>query len=303
MRFSIWPDTTRPWDEILDLVQHCERTGWDGVCFADHFMPNGPDSAPLDGDVIECWSVLAALAASIPRIRLKSLVTSVTYRHPAVIAKAAAAVDLISQGRLVLGLGAGWQENEHVSYGLALGTTTERLDRLEEAVQIIISMLRQPRTTFAGKYFQVTDAPNQRVPAQERVPILIGGRGERRTMALAARWADEWNSWTTPEILAHKVGVLVGHCEHLGRDPEEIQISTQALLFLSSDETWLAERRRRLAEQPTIVGTAAQVLETIGRYRDAGANEVIIPAATLGGLSRARDTCDYFMEEVAAKLR
>jgi len=111
MRFSIWPSPTRPWDEIHEVAAHCEQTGWDGVYFADHFMPNGPGPAATDGDMLECWSVLAALAALVPRVRLAPLVTSVTYRHPAVLAKIAAAVDQISHGRLTLGIGAGWQEN------------------------------------------------------------------------------------------------------------------------------------------------------------------------------------------------
>src|SRR5579872_5321231 len=133
MRFAIWPAPTRPYDEILELVTHCEATGWDGVYFADHFMPHGPGDAPTDGDTLECWSVIAALAATVPRLRISPLVTSVTYRHPAVLAKIAAAVDRISNGRLLLGVGAGWQENEHAAYGIPLGSVTERLDRFEEA--------------------------------------------------------------------------------------------------------------------------------------------------------------------------
>jgi alkanesulfonate monooxygenase SsuD/methylene tetrahydromethanopterin reductase-like flavin-dependent oxidoreductase (luciferase family) len=115
MRFSIWPSPAQPWDDILEIAVHCEQTGWDGVYFADHFMPNGPGPAPLDGDTLECWSVIAGLAALVPRIRLAPLVTSVTYRHPAVLAKIAAAVDQISHGRLTLGVRAGWQENEHLA--------------------------------------------------------------------------------------------------------------------------------------------------------------------------------------------
>src|SRR2546423_3259076 len=131
MRFSIWPSPNRPYEEVLELALHCEQTGWDGVYFADHFMPSGADTTPLDGDTLECWSVIAALAATVPRLRLAPLVTSVTYRHPAVLAKIAAAVDVISDGRLLLGLGAGWQENEHAAYGIQLGTVKERLDRFE----------------------------------------------------------------------------------------------------------------------------------------------------------------------------
>src|SRR5580704_676121 len=170
MRFSIWPTPAQPWDDIHEITAHCEQTGSDGVYFADHFMPNFPGPPPLDGDTLECWSVIAALAALVPRMRIAPLVTSVTYRHPALLANIAAAVDQISGGRLTLGLGAGWQDNEHAAYGMELGTIRERLDRFEEAVQIVGSLLRQPRTSFTGQYFQLDDAPNQPAPVQAHLP-------------------------------------------------------------------------------------------------------------------------------------
>jgi F420-dependent oxidoreductase-like protein len=308
MRFSIWPSTKRPWDETLELTRHCEATAWDGVYFADHFMPHGaftPDvdqAAPLDGDTLECWSVLAALSVAVPRLRLGSLVSSVTFRHPAVIANIAAAVDNISHGRLVLGIGAGWQLNEHVAYGIELGSFRERLDRFEEACAVISSLLRERRTTFVGDYYSVRDAPNQPSPVQPRVPLLIGGGGERRTMRTAARYADQWNSWSTPEVLAHKVQVLHEHCEALGRDPTEMHVSTQAPLFISTDTEWLAERRA-LAVNHAIVGTPSEVTDIIGQYRDAGADEFIVPDPMFGPLAVCKETCDLFIEEVAASFR
>jgi F420-dependent oxidoreductase-like protein len=293
----------RPWEEILELTRHCERTGWDGVYFADHFMPNAADATPLDGDTLECWSVIAALAASVPRLRLAPLVTSVTYRHPAVLANIAAAVDNISHGRLLLGIGAGWQENEHAAYGLALGSVKERLDRFEEATQILISLLREKRTTFDGEYFQINDAPNQPSPVQTSMPVLIGGGGEKRTMRIAARYADEWNAWTTPEVLEHKVGVLHEHCNDIGRNPSEIRVSTQALLFLGTDEAWLAEKRAGDAGRAAVVGKPDEVTEIIGRYVKAGADEFIIPDFTMGSMQRRKDTCDLFIEHVAPAFR
>ena len=302
MRFSIWPAPMRPWTEILELTKHCEATGWDGFYFADHFMPNGPGTAPLDGDTLECWSVISGIAATVPRLRLASLVTSVTYRHPAVLANIAAAVDNISGGRLLLGIGAGWQENEHGAYGIELGSVKERLDRFEEACTVVSSLLREKRTTFEGSYFRVTDAPNQPVPAQDRLPILIGGGGEKRTLRIAAQFADEWNAWTTPDVLAHKVGVLRQHCDAVGRDPAEIAVSTQALLTLSTDEAWLAPRRQA-GGRSSMTGTPAEVVDIIGAYGDAGADEIIIPDFNLGSLERRKDTCDLFIEEVASAFR
>ncbi len=308
MRFSIWPTTKRPWDEILELTRHCEATGWDGVYVADHFMPHGdftPDvdqTAPLDGDTLECWSVIAALAAAVPRLRLGTLVSSVTYRHPAVLANIAAAVDNISHGRLLLGIGAGWQVNEHAAYGIELGTVSERLDRFEEACEVISSLLGERHTTYAGKYYRVTEAPNQPAPVQPRLPLLIGGGGEKRTMRIAARYADEWNFWSTPDVLAGKVRVLHDHCHALGRDPTELRVSTQALLFMSTDPAWV-DGHRLTAPGRAIVGTPGEVGEIVGRYRDAGADELIVPDTTLGPLVSAKETCDLFMAEVAAHFR
>ncbi|MEY2468136.1 MAG: hypothetical protein QOF21_834 [Actinomycetota bacterium] len=293
----------RPWTEILELVQYCEETGWDGVYYADHFMPNTGTTETADGDTLECWSVIAGLAAAVPRLRLAPLVTSVTYRHPAVLANIAAAVDNISGGRLLLGLGAGWQDNEHQAYGIELGSIKERLDRFEEAVAVITSLTREERTNFKGAYYELNDAPNQPAPMQQKLPILIGGGGEKRTLRIAAQFADEWNSWTTPDVMAHKVGVLGQHCDALGRNRDDIAVSTQALLFLSTDEEWLKGKRQLPPGQPTIVGTPSEVTDIIGAYKNAGADEIIIPDFTLGPMQRRKDTCDLFINEVAANFK
>jgi F420-dependent oxidoreductase-like protein len=304
MRFSIWPFASQPWDAVFEIATHCEQTGWDGVYFADHFMPNSGSLAAPDGDVLECWSVIAALAAVVPRMHLAPLVTSVTYRHPAVLANIAAAVDQVSGGRLTLGIGAGWQENEHAAYGLDLGTLRERMDRFDEAVQVLSSLLSQPRTTFAGRYYKLQDAPCQPAPVQRPLPLLIGGGGERRTIPLAARYADHWNTWTTPKQLAHKVSVLRAECDKLGRDPNEIHVSTQALLYLSTDSKWLDEKRQATPGQPVIVGTPAEVTDIIAAYQEAGADEIIVPDRTLGAaMARRKDTCDLFMQEVVPAFR
>jgi F420-dependent oxidoreductase-like protein len=307
MRFIIWPSTGRPWAEVLELAQHCEATGWDGVYLADHFMPHGDftpdvdDSIALDGDKLECWSVLAALAAAVPRLRLGTLVSSATFRHPAVVANMAAAVDNISSGRLVLGIGAGWQRNEHVAYGIELGTIGERLDRFEESCEVITSLLRVRRTTFNGRYYRITDAPNQPAPVQAHLPLLIGGSGEKRTLKIAARYADIWNSWSTPDTLAAKLSVLHRHCETIGRDPRAIDVSTQALLFLSTDESWLATKRD-LAPGRSIVGTPSEVVDIVQRYREVGATELVIPDS-MEPLASWKETCDLFINEVALQLR
>lgn len=303
MRFGIWPSPAWTWEEIHDLVAHCERTGWDAAYFADHFMPTSQDDTPADGDVLECWSVLTAIAATVPRLRLAPLVTSVTYRHPAVLANIAVATDHISGGRLTLGIGAGWQVNEHAAYGLDLGTPKERMDRFEEACELINSLLHQKRTTFSGRYFQIDDAPNQPAPAQTKVPLLIGGGGEKRTLRIAARFADQWNHWTTPDVLSQKLEVLTRHCEDIGRVRSEIHVSTQALVFLSTDEQKLAPLRNRDIGRAMAVGNPQEMIDLMGAYREAGADEFILPGFTLGDRQERRDVCDLFIEEVAPALR
>lgn len=300
MRFSVWPSPQQSWNEVVEVARHAEATGWDGLYFADHFMPNSEDvSDPL----LECWSVLAALAAAVPRLRLGALVSGNTYRHPAVLANIAATVDQISGGRVVLGLGAGWQENEHTAYGIDFYDTKERLARLDEACQVVKALTTQERSDFEGRYYSLRQAPLEPKPVQSPMPLLVGGGGEKVTMRIAATYADEWNVWGTPEVLSHKGGVLERHCEKLGRDPKEIQRSAQGLLFLSNDEAWLAKRRDRDVGRAAIIGTPAEVVETVAAYRDAGVDELIVPDFTLGSGQRKIDTLNLFIEEVAPSFR
>jgi F420-dependent oxidoreductase-like protein len=298
MRFGFWPNASQSWVDLLAGTSHAEATGWDGVWIADHFMPLGDDTS---GPVHECWGLMGGLAAAVPRLRLGTLVAGNTYRHPAVLAKQAVTVDHVSGGRVVLGIGAGWQENEHVAYGIKFSTVKGRLDRLEEACALITSLLREDRTNFSGTYYELRDAPLVPKPAGP-MPLLVGGGGEKRTLRIAARYADEWNIWGTPELLAQKGAVLERHCEDLGRDPAPVLRSANALLYLSEDETWLASRRDRDVGRPTIVGTPAEVLDIVGAYADAGVDELIIPDFNLGPPSRRHDTMDLFINEVAAKV-
>ncbi len=303
MRFSVWPDPERPWSELAEVVTHCEEQGWDGAYISDHFMPNRPDGETVDGPVLECWTALAALAALTSRLKLASLVCGNTYRHPAVLANMAATVDQISGGRFTLGLGAGWQENEHTAYGLDFGTVRARLDRLDEACAIVTSMLREPRTTFDGRYYQVRDAPCDPKPAQARLPLLIGGKGEQRTMRITARYADEWNAWCDIDQFRHRTGVVDQRCDEIGRDPAEIARSTQAFVFLSDDQGWLERHRSTPSDRPRLIGTPAELVDQIGAYGESGLDELIVPDWTMGPLARRLDTLDRFLAEVAPALR
>jgi alkanesulfonate monooxygenase SsuD/methylene tetrahydromethanopterin reductase-like flavin-dependent oxidoreductase (luciferase family) len=165
-------------------------------------------------------------------------------------------------------------------------------------VSVVHSMLTEPTTSFEGAYFTVRDAPNDPRPVQEALPLLLGVRGRRRTMAIAARHASVWNAWTTPDDLAECNQVLDAHCETIGRDPATIERSTQALVFLSTDEAWLAQVRDG-AGRASIVGTPTEVADIVERYEAARCDELIIPCFTLGSLERCLETLELFSTEVA----
>jgi F420-dependent oxidoreductase-like protein len=288
----------QPWESTLELARHAERKGYDGVWYADHFMPNAED---VSGPTNEAWSTIAALAAAVPRVRIGPLVTGNTYRHPAVLAKMAATVDNISGGRLVLGLGAGWQENEHQKYGIEFSTLGGRMRRLEEACQVIKGLFSNDRTTFEGKHYSLHDAPLVPKPAQSTLPLLIGGGGEKVTMRIAAKYADEWNVWGGPDVIRQKTKVLEDHCRAIGRDAKQIKRSAQGMLVLS-DDTALVERMRG-GGRPVIAGNAEQVSQTIQEYADAGLDELIIPDFNLGSGSARLGAYDRFWDEVAVRFR
>ena len=197
--------------------QHIEATGWDAACVADHFMPNVPD--PVQ-ETLECWTALAGLALTTKRMRIGTLVTGNTYRHPALVAKMAANVDIMSGGRLICGMGAGWQKNEHVAYGMPFYTVGERLNRLEEACQILRRLWTEHKTTLQGRFYQLQEAPLYPKAVQQPHPeLLIGGGGEKRTLQIAAKYADHWNCWAGPETMQRKIQILEAHCAAVGRDP------------------------------------------------------------------------------------
>ena len=303
MRFSIWIDPSRTWSEAKEMAQQCEALGYDGLYVADHFMDNLPVGEPTSTPYLEATAELAALAAVTSTIELGTLVASATYRHPAVMANWAATLDQLSGGRAVLGLGAGWQENEHNYYGIELGSISERVDRFGEYVEVVSSLLRNPSTTFDGEYYQLHDAPCDPHPVQSPLPILLGVKGTKRTMAIAAKFADRWNAWTSVDDFIGLSAVLDQHCENVNRDPLSILRTTQAFTFLSTDEARLEKHRGGAPGRPVIVGTPNEVVEQIAQYRDAGCAELIIPGFTLGGYGQALETIQLFAEEVAPHLK
>ncbi|HEY5645104.1 MAG TPA: LLM class F420-dependent oxidoreductase [Pseudomonadales bacterium] len=298
MRFSFWPTPSQAFDDVLDLCSHAEQTGWDGIWYADHFMPNAEDtSTPWP----EAWVTLSALGARVPRVRLGTLVSGNTYRHPAVLAKMAATLDHITGGRVVLGIGSGWQENEHTQYGIPFYTVPERLKRLDEACQVIRSLFSETKTNFDGAYYQLQDASLEPKPVQQPLPLLIGGGGEKMTLKITARYADEWNVWGTVDTLRHKMATLDQHCADIGRDPRSIQRSAVALLFMSEDAKFLEQMRNAKLQQAAIIGTPAEVKDIVAEYAAAGVDELIVPDFTLGPKEKKLATMDTFIRKVAGR--
>lgn len=275
MRVSIWPGAGQPYRDVLEVATHAADTGWDGVYIADHFMPNAGTGRATDDPVLECGSLAAALGAVVPRVRIGTLVYGNTYRHPAVLANMAATVDHVTGGRFTLGVGAGWQVNEHEQYGIPLPPVKQLLDRFEEALQVLHGLLRQPRTTIDGEYYQLAEAICEPKPVQQPLPVLIGGGGEKRMLGIVARYADIWNTWGLPDVIAHKSAVLDDHCARVGRDPTAIARTAQAFTVVNGP---VPEH----LPMPVIGGSAQRLADTVAEYRAIGLDELIVPDGMLG---------------------
>ncbi|MFT7650676.1 MAG: F420-dependent oxidoreductase-like protein [Candidatus Poriferisodalaceae bacterium] len=234
------------WQEMLDIWTTADDIDlYESAWNFDHFYPLMGDT---DGPCMEAWVTLSALAQATSRIRIGCMVNGIHYRHPAVLANMAASLDIVSGGRLDLGLGAGWHEGESAAYGIDLGSLTRRFDRFDEAVEVIVSMLSQGTTSFAGEFFEITEARCEpKGPQQPHPPIVIGGGGERRTLRTVARWAQHWNlSFADPEKFAQKRDVLHRHCADIGRDPGEIECSVQIALAADADLPAVVEQSMAL---------------------------------------------------------
>ncbi len=260
---TTWQDMLAVWTAADDIEVF--ESGWN----FDHFYPIRGNSR---GPCLEGWSMLAALAQATRRLRLGTLVTGIHYRHPAVLANMAATIDIISGGRLELGLGAGWNEQESGAYGIELGTPGERSDRFEEACEVILGLLSSETTTFSGKYYQLNEARCEPKPVQQpHPPLCVGGSGERRTLRTAARFAQHWNSVRPdPAEITRKLEVLHQHCAEVGRDPSEILISSH--LPYEGDPAATAASAAALAE----VGVQLAIVQLLPPHTPA----VLEPLAT-----------------------
>jgi F420-dependent oxidoreductase-like protein len=235
MRYGLKLSQRARIEDYRSVWQIADDAGFDHCWVMDHLatIGGGPE-----GDIYEAWALQAAMAVATSRTRIGCMVMCNTYRHPGVAAKSAVTVDHLSGGRLEFGIGAGWAEIEHTMFDLQFGTAGERLDRLEEACEIIRLLWTEPTTTFEGRHYKITGALAEPKPLQERVPIWIGGSGRKRTLRIAARFADVWNaSGGLPDEIAELSGVLDDHCADVGRDPAEIRRSVQMRLADTDDET------------------------------------------------------------------
>ena len=259
-------------DELKDLWHRIEDHGFDWISIWDHFY-----AADLGGThSLEAVTAHTALAMQTERVRVGSLVYCAGYRHPAVMANAITTSDHLSGGRAELGLGAGWAVGEYEAYGIPFPGPGERLDILEEAVQCIRGLLRDERTDFAGEHFTLTDAACDPKPVQAELPIWIGGGGEKRTLAIAARYADGWNiPFVAPEVFAHKRGVLAEHCATIGRDPADIRCAVN--VGAATDLDGLRAQFGGMtdyARPGCLVGSPHEMVDQIGAFVDAGTDQI-----------------------------
>ena len=283
----MWPNPERPAAEVLDLARTADGEAWHCLWYADHYMPNSGSEDTLPGNVHECWAMLPAIAAVTERIRIGSLVAPTSVHHPAVLANRAATIDHISNGRLVLGIGAGWQINEHHVYGIDLEEPGVRVSRFEEAIQIIRSLLDDDVTDFHGDFYDITDAPANPKPVQSPLPILVG-TGSPRMLRITARHADEWNTWGAPDMASGALDKLHVACEQVERDPSTIWKSTQALVFMTDNDEFATNIKSGDMGERSIVGSNAQLVDEIGRYAELGFDELIVPDFTLGATPEER---------------
>jgi len=275
LRFGLCTDQNMPWPKTLARWQLFERLGFDSAWDCDHFLqPSRPD-----GPYFEAWTLLAALAAGTRRIRLGVLVSCNTFRHPALLAKEAVTVDHVSNGRLELGLGAGWYRPEHEVFGLGFPEPKELVGRFGEAVEIVDSLLRNELTSFEGRYYRLREAPSRPAPVQKpRPPLTLAAHGPRM-LRIVARYADAWNSFGTLEELRSRNALLDEACAEVGRDPGEISRGVYHWVARSDSDPWTS---------------AAAFQEIVGRYREAGFDQFI--------LDHPRDNQLAVLEQVAAEV-
>jgi F420-dependent oxidoreductase-like protein len=306
IRIFTEPQQGATYDQLLAVARRTEDLGFDAFFRSDHFLHMG-DSDGLPGPT-DAWITLAGLARDTARIRLGTLVNSATFRLPGPLAVSVAEVDQMSGGRVELGLGAGWYEQEHQAYGIPFPPLGERFDRLEEQLEIITGMWATPTgETFdsTGPHYPVTDSPALTKPAQANLPIIIGGGGQRRTPALAARFATEFNTpFVSVDFFRAQGDRVRAACVEIDRDPATLVYSAALVVCCGSDEAEFARRSGAIGREPAelrengAAGTPEEVAATLRAWGDAGAERIYLQVLDLADL----DHLDLIAAEVVPRL-
>jgi F420-dependent oxidoreductase-like protein len=282
-------------DGALARVRAAEDSGFESVWVMDHFYQL-PALGGAPQPILEAYTLLGALAASTSRVALGTLVTGVTYRNPAMLAKQATTLDVISGGRAILGIGAAWHDEEHAGLGFDFPSARERLDRLEEALKICRAMFTEEAPSYAGRYYRIEEARNVPRPLRGDIPIMVGGSGEKRTLKLVAQYADLCNIHGSPATIRRLNGVIDAHCETVGRDPASIRRTRLASLFVCDDAAQAKQMREFTAsiagdeaDERFDVGTEAEILDRVGALAAAGLDTLIynMPMSEADAVGRA----------------
>lgn len=306
LRIFTEPQQGATYDQLLRIARASEDLGFAAFFRSDHYLSMGGDGLPGPTDA---WTTLAGLARETSTIRLGTLMTSATFRFPGPLAIQVAQVDQMSGGRVELGLGAGWFEQEHSAYGIAFPETGERFDRFEEQLAIITGLWSTPQGelfSHAGEHYTLTDSPALPKPAQRpRPPVIIGGTGKRRTPALAARYADEFNlPFVSLEVTAAQFARVRRACEEIGRDPAELAYSSALILCCGATEDDVRRRATAIGRDVEdlradhLVGTPAQLVDRIGRLAELGAGRLYLQTLDLDDL----DHLELVATEVMARV-
>jgi len=281
--------------QLKNIVLECERLGYDSVWLDDHLMYK-------ESAILECWTTLSALAASTSKIRLGTMVTCLAHRNPTLLAKSAATLDVISNGRLEFGLGAGIQESEHQAYGFGFSKPAKRIAQLEEALEVIRRLWAYPKANYQGKYYTLKDAACEPKPKQKpHPPIIVGGSGEKHTLQVAAKYADrfDWGFLPSIDVYRHKLTVLHRYCDAIGRDFSEIEQSCwpSGQILLAQDQKELTEKIAMYKpmgtsledfKKYTLVGTIEECLRGFQAYSDLGVTYFMLYFADLPNVESLR---------------
>ncbi|GAA1929854.1 LLM class F420-dependent oxidoreductase [Nocardioides marmoribigeumensis] len=302
LRIFTEPQQGATYDDLLRVARATEDLGFEAFFRSDHYLGMGTEGLPGPSDA---WITLAGLARDTTTIRLGTLMTSATFRHPGPLAISVANVDQMSGGRVELGIGAGWFEAEHTKYGIPFPATAERFDRLEEQLAVITGLWATAGGfSFAGEHYSVEDSPGLPKPVQQpRPPVIIGGKGKRRTPALTAAYADEFNvPFESAAFSGEQFARVRAACEEAGREP--VRLSNALILACGRDDAEVDRRleaigqTRETMDGPGVCGTPAQVVEQLGKYAEAGSTRAYLQVLDLADL----DHLELVASEVAPQL-